>query len=156
MSLEWLRFFGTSVNWEERKKLDCAPRNSSPGPNILLHNYVWSEIGKMMLFPTNMQTMEIKHKKSGKQKYLRFVGFWTRSRINFLDDEKALKKEKSKLIITHLYFKMNIFFCASLLNLFFYSTQFSRSEIWRSPLFHLRPWKDHLRSFRCSLWKLQS
>ncbi len=46
---------------------------------------------------------------SGKQKYLRLVGFWTWSRINFLDGGKALKKEKLKLVIAHPY-KTNIVF----------------------------------------------
>jgi len=49
---------------------------------------------------------------SGKQKYLRLVGFWTWSRINFLDGGKALKKEKLKLVIAHPY-KTNIVFLVS-------------------------------------------
>ena len=91
--------------------MDCAPRNSSPGPNILLRDYIRAG-ARTMFFPS-------KHANDvGRVQELRKTRIFGTCRIldwmrkfNFLDDEKVNreKKEKSKLVIAHLYF-INIFF----------------------------------------------
>ena len=97
----------------KKKKIvvDCAPRNSSPGPNILLRDYIRAG-ARTTFFPS-------KHANDvGRVQELRKTRIFGTCRIldwmrkfNFLDDEKVNreKKEKSKLVIAHLYF-INIFF----------------------------------------------
>ena len=130
MSLGWLRFFGTSVKKEEREN-SCGLRaekffartkhsssrlhSSRSKDNVLPDNHAndvgrVQELRKTRIFGT-----------------CRILD-WMR-KFNFLDDEKVnWEKEKSKLVIAHLYF-INIFFCASLFKCFFWSTQLSRFKM---------------------------
>jgi len=158
MSLGWLRFFGTSVN-EEEKENSCGLRaekffTRTKHSSSRLHSS-WS---KDNVLPNNHandvgRVQELRKTRIfGTCRKLDLIG-----KFNFLDDEKVNReKEKSKLVIAHLYFIMNIFFCAYLSKCFFWSTQLSRFEIQQRLLLHLRLWKDHLKSFQCCLRRLQS
>jgi hypothetical protein len=131
MSLEWPRFFGTSVNKEEKEN-SCGLRaekffartkhsssrlhSSRSKDNVLPDNHAndvgrVQELRKARIFGT-----------------CRILD-WMRT-FNFLDDEKV-KREKGKIEAGHrTSLLQNIFFLrASLLKCFFWSTQLSRFEM---------------------------
>ena len=130
MSLGWLRFFGTSVNKEEKEN-SCGLRaekffartkhsssrlhSSQSKDNVLPVNHAndvgrVQEIRKTRIFGT-----------------CRILD-WMR-KFNFLDDEKVIR-EKGKIEAGHRTSPLHKhFFCASLFKCFFWSTQLSRFEI---------------------------
>ena len=130
MSLEWLRFFGTSVNKEEKEnscglraeKFFARTKHSSSRlhsswskDNVLSDNHAndvgrVQELRKTRIFGT-----------------CRILD-WMR-KFNFLDDEKVTR-EKGKIEAGHRTSPLHKhFFCASSFKCFFWSTQLSRFEI---------------------------
>ena len=157
MSLGWLRFFGTSVNKEEKEN-SCGLRAEkffarTKHSSSRLHSS-WS---KDNVLPDNHAN------DVGRVQELRKTRIFGTCRIldwmrkfNFLDDEKVNRKkeEKSKLVIAHLYFIT--FFLRIFIQMFLlvYSTIKIRDA--QRLLLHLQPRKDHLKSFQCCLRRLQS
>ena len=130
MSLGWLRFFGTSVNKEEKEN-SCGLRAEkffarTKHSSSRLHSS-WSKDNDL---PDNHAN------DVGRVQELRKTRIFGTCRIldwmrkfNFLDDEKV-KGEEGKIEAGHRTSLLhNIFFRASLFKCFFWSTQLSRFEI---------------------------
>ena len=130
MSLGWLRFFGTSVN-EEEKENSCGLRaekffTRTKHSSLRLHSS-WS---KDNVLPDNHAN------DVGRVQELRKTRIFGTCRIldwirkfNFLDDEKV-NREKGKIEAGHRTSLLhNIFLRASLFKCFFWSIQLSRFEV---------------------------
>jgi len=130
MSLGWLRFFGTSVNKEEKEN-SCGLRAEkffarTKHSSSRLHSS-WS---KDNVLPDNHAN------DVGRVQELRKTRIFGTCRIldwmrkfNFLDDEKV-KWEEGKIEAGHRTSLLHKhFFCASLFKCFFWSTQLSRFEM---------------------------
>jgi len=156
MSLGWLRFFGTSVNKEEREN-SCGLRAEKFFARIKhsssrLHSS-WS---KDNVLPVNHAN------DVGRVQEIRKIRIFGTCRIldwmrkfNFLDDEKV-KWEEGKIEAGHRTSLLHNIFLRIFIQMFLlvYSTIKIR-DTQRLPL-HLQPWKDQLKSFQYCLWRLQS
>jgi hypothetical protein len=131
MSLGWLRFFGTSVNKEEKEN-SCGLRaekffartkhsssrlhSSRSKDNVLPDNHA-NDVGRVQEAQENKDIWDLSN-----------IGLDEKIQL-FGRRESKSRKEKSKLVIAHLYFITNIFFRASLFKCFFWSNQLSRFEM---------------------------
>ena len=115
----------------KKKKIvvDCAPRNSSPGPNILLRDYIRAG-ARTTFFPSNHANDVGRVQEFRKTRIFGTCRIldWMR-KFNFLDDEEVIR-EKGKIEAGHRTSPLHKhFFCASLFKCFFWSTQLSRFEM---------------------------
>jgi hypothetical protein len=130
MSLGWLRFFGTSVNKEEREN-SCGLRAEKFFARIKhsssrLHSS-WSKDNVLPVNHANDVGRVQEIRKTRIFGTCRILD-WMR-KFNFLDDEKVIR-EKGKIEAGHRTSPLHKhFFCASLFKCFFWSTQLSRFEI---------------------------
>jgi hypothetical protein len=152
MSLGWLRFFGTSVNREEKEnscglraeKFFARTKHSSSRlqsswskDNVLPDNHA-NDVGRVQEF-----------RKTGIFETCRILD-WMR-KFNFLDDEKVIR-ERGKIEAGHRTSPLHKHFFSRIfiqMFLLIYATIKIR-DTQRLPL-HLQPWKDQLKSFQYCL-----
>ncbi len=130
------------------RRMDCAPRNSFLD-EAFFFTTTFDRETKMILFRQHYRRWK-PDRRCQESKII-----WDLLDSGLGQDStswttRTLQREKSKLVIAHLY-KENIFFLHLFTQLVLQFYMFEDSKLRWSPLLHLRPWKDHLRSFRCNL-----
>ena len=131
MSLGLLRFFGTSVNREEKEN-SCGLRAEkffarTKHSSSRLHSSR-SKDNVLLRQPRERCRTSTRDQENKDIWDLSNIGLDKKIQLFGRRESNTRKKEKSKLVIAHLHF-LNIFFRASLFKCFFWSTQLSRFEI---------------------------
>ena len=144
---------------KKKKKIvvDCAPRNSSPGPNILLRDYIRAG-ARTTFFPSKTCKRCKSSTRTQKNKDIwDLSNIGLNEKIQLFGRRESKSREERKIeaghrtSLLHKHFFLRIFIQMFLL---VYSTIKIRDT--QCLLLHLQPWKDHLKSFQCCLRRLQS